>query len=273
MVDCNVEYIHPYGRGFIVYTDKEWKSGRIYLTQRDIIIMGEKEYRIPIISIFSVDKRITLPQIKEGRSTLLIEYIDIISREKIYTLFSGYGNCIRMFKKHLLILLTSNVQISYKIGENWAKGYIKVSGSDVVFTPINYTVHVQDILKIERRTISTGFSNVGVIYLKEKRDNETEEIYIVTPPLKRDFFWQLLNILVEEYFYSQVLSKLSRIERLVLLLVNQGAGVNEILQKHQLTPDEFKKITDKLQELGLIKKIILLKITDRGKKLVENITE
>ncbi len=273
MVDCEVEFIHPYGRGFIVYTDKEWKKGKIYLTQREIIIIGDREYKIPIIAILSVDKRITLPSIKEGRSTLLIEYVDIITKEKLYTLFSGYGSCIRRFKKTLLILLTSNILISYKIGENWGKGFMRVTGSDIVFTPVNYTIHVQEIANIERRSMSTGFSNVGVIYIKEKRDDKITEIYLVTPPLKRDFFWQLLNLLVEEFVYSQVLSKLTEIERLVLLLVSQGASVNEILQKHHLTPDDFKRITDKLQDMGLIKKIILVKITDRGKKIVENITE
>jgi len=273
MVECEVEYIHPYGRGFIVYTDKPWSKGKIYLTQKEIIIIGEKEYKIPLISIISVDKRITLPAIKEGRSTLLIEFLDIISREKIYTLFSGYGSCIKNFKKALLTLLISTIPISYKVGEEWSRGFLRVGGSEIIFTPINYTLNVENILKLERRTISTGFSNVGVIYIKERKEEEIKEIYVVTPPLKRDFFWQLFNLMVEEYMYSKIISKLSKTERLVLLLVNQGASIEEILKKHQLTPDEFKKITDKLQEMGLINKIILLKITDKGKKVVENLTE
>ena len=273
MVECDVEYIYPYGRGFIVYTDKPWLQGKIYLTRKDIIIVGEKEYKIPLISIISVDKRITLPTIKEGRSTLLIEFLDIISREKIYALFSGYGNCIRLFKKSLLILLTSTISISYKIEDEWNRGFLRVNNSELIFTPTNYTLNVENILKVERRTISTGFSNVGVIYIKEKKEDEIKEIYVITPPLKRDFFWQLFNLMVEEYMYSQIISKLSKTERLVLLLINQGASVGEILRKHQLSPDEFKKITDKLQEMGLINKIILLKITDKGKKVVENVTE
>ncbi len=273
MIECDVQYIHPYGRGFIVYTDKPWLQGKIYLTSKDIIIVGEKEYKIPLISIISVDKRITLPTIKEGRSALLIEFLDIMSREKIYALFSGSGNCIRIFKKTLLILLISSVPISYKIEGEWNRGFLKVDELELVFTPTNYTIGVKNILKLERRTISTGFSNIGVIYIKEKRDYEIKEIYIVTPPLKRDFFWQLLNLMVEDYMYSQIISRLSKTERLILLLINQGATVDEILRKHQLSPDEFKKMTDKLQEMGLINKIILLKITDKGKKVVENITE
>ena len=47
MIECDVQYIHPYGRGFIVYTDKPWLQGKIYLTSKDIIIVGEKEYKIP----------------------------------------------------------------------------------------------------------------------------------------------------------------------------------------------------------------------------------
>ncbi len=273
MVKCDVEYIHPYGRGFIVYTDKPWLQGKIYLTQKEIIIVGEKEHKIPLISIISVDKRITLPAIKEGRPTLLIEFLDIISREKIYTLFSGYGNCIRNFKKSLLTLLISSIPINYKIGDDWSKGFLRVGKSELTFIPTNYTINVENILKLERRTISTGFSNVGVIYIKEKKEDEIKDIYVITPPLKRDFFWQLFNLIVEEYMYSQIISKLNKTERLVLLLVNQGASIDEILQKHQLSQEEFEGIVEKLQDMGLIKKIIILKITDKGKKVVENITE
>ncbi len=273
MIDCNIEYIHPYGRGFIVYTDKPWLQGKIYLTQRNIIISGDKEYKIPLISILSIDKHITLPEIKEGRSTLLIEYIDIISREKVYSLFSGMGSCIRRFKKELLILLTSSIPVTYKIGGNWTKGYLKIKGAELLFVPLDYAVNVSDIMKVERRTMSSGFANVGIIYIKEHSEDKINEIYLVTPPLKRDFFWQLINLLIEEYIYSQIISKLTETERLVLLLINQGASVDEILMKHQLSPDEFKSITDKLQNMGLIKKMILLKITDKGKKIVENITE
>jgi hypothetical protein len=273
MVECEVEYIHPYGRGFIVYTDKPWQPGKIYLTQKEIVIIGDREHKIPIISILSVDKHITLPALREGRSTLLIEYLDIITREKVYTLFSGNGSCIRHFKKALLSIITSSISISYKMDDLWNKGFLRVEDSEVIFTPAGYNLHVSNILKLERRTISTGFSNVGVIYIRERKENGTNEIYIITPPLKRDFFWQLLNLMVEEYIYSQVISKLTETERLVLLLVNQGARVDEIMQKHQLSQEELDRIVEKLQGMGLINKIIILKITEKGKKVVENITE
>ncbi len=273
LIECDVEYIHPYGRRFILYTDKEWSLGKISLTPKEIVLEGKEIYRFPLLSIVSIDKKIALPVIKEGRSTLLLEYVDIRSKERIFTLFSGYGACIRAFKKSLLALLTSNVAITYKMGERWYRGFLRVQGSEVTLIPSNYRFHISKLLKFERRTMSTGFSNVGVIVLKIEEGEDVNEIWIVTPPLKRDFFWQLLSIMNEEYIYSQLLSKLTRIERLVLLLINQGATVNEILQKHQLTPKEFKEITDKLEELGLIKKIILLKITDKGKGIVEHITE
>jgi len=273
LIECDVEYIHPYGRRFILYTDKEWSMGKISLTTREIVLEGKDIYKFPLLSIVSIDKKIALPVIKEGRSTLLLEYVDIRSKERIFTLFSGYGACIRAFKKNLLALLTSNVAITYKMGDKWHKGFLRVQGSDIVLVPTNYRFHISKLLKFERRSMSTGFSNVGVIVLKVEEGDNLNEIWVVTPPLKRDFFWQLLTIMNEEYIYSQLLSKLTRIERLVLLLINQGATVNEILQKHQLTPQEFKDITDKLEELGLIKKIILLKITDKGKGIVEHITE
>ncbi len=273
LIECEVEYIHPYGRKFILYTDKEWGRGRISLTSKEIVLQGTDVYRFPLISIVSIDKKIALPAVKEGRSTLLIEYVNLSLKERIFTLFSGYGACIRSFKKTLLSILTSNVNITYKIEDKWLKGFMRVQGLDIIFHPINYRFHISKLLKFERRSMSTGFSNVGVIVLKVEEGEEIKEILVVTPPLKRDFFWQLLTIMNEEYIYSQLLSQLTRTERLVLLLINQGATVNEILQKHQLTPQEFKEITDKLEELGLIRKIIILKITDKGKGIVEHITE
>ncbi|OYT59777.1 hypothetical protein B6U71_02195 [Euryarchaeota archaeon ex4484_178] len=273
MINCDVEYIHPYGRRFILYTDKEWSKGRIHLTTKDVILEGTQTYRFPLVSIVSVDKKIALPTIKEGRSTLLLEYVDIVQKERIFTLFSGYGACIRSFKKHLLSLLTSNVYITYKIQDKWERGFMRAQDSDIIFVPSNYKFHISKLLKFERRSMSTGFSNVGVIVLKVEEGEDTREIWVVTPPLKRDFFWQLLGIMNEEYIYSQLLSKLTRTERLILLLVNEGATVEEILQKHQITPEEFKDITDKLEELGLIKKIIILRITDKGKGILEHITE
>jgi len=273
LINCDVEYIHPYGRRFILYTDKEWSKGKIHLTPREIVLEGTQTYRFPLMSIVSIDKKIALPAIKEGRSTLLLEYVDIIQKERIFTLFSGYGACIRSFKKHLLSLLTTNVPITYRIGENWIKGFMRIQGSEIIFSPSNYKFHISKLLKFERRSMSTGFSNIGVIVLKIEEGDNIKEIWIVTPPLKRDFFWQLLSIMNEEYVYSQLLSKLTRTERLILLLINEGATVDEILQKHQLTPQEFKEITDKLEDLGLIKKIIILKITDKGKGIVEHITE
>jgi hypothetical protein len=273
LINCDVEYIHPYGRRFILYTDKEWSKGKIYLTTREIVLEGNETYRFPLISIVSIDKKIALPTIREGRSTLLLEYVDILNKERVFTLFSGYGACIMGFKKQLLSLLTSNVSITYKIQDSWTKGFMRVQGSDIVFIPSNYRFHISKLLKFERRSMSTGFSNVGVIVLKVEENEEVRDIWVVTPPLKRDFFWQLLSIMNEEYIYSQLLSKLTRTERLILLLINEGATVNEILQKHQLTPQEFKEITDKLEELGLIKKIIILKITDKGKGIIEHITE
>ncbi len=274
MLNFNVEFIHPYGRNFLFYTDKPWERGVCMINGKNIRIMGEKSVIIPLVSVMSIDKRITLPPVREGRATLLIEYINIIKKEKVYTLLSGDEGDIREIKKRILVSLIKNLGVMYLTGGNWERGVIDTDGKSIIFngkTRIN--IPIESVIKFDRLRRKMGFNTVSTIYIQYGAGDLKKDIEVLIPPLKRDFFWQLINLMMEEYIMGNVISRLTRAERMILMLVHQGANVNEILAKHHFQPNEFKEIVDKLDSLGLINKIIILRITERGRKVVEHITE
>ena len=274
MLKFKVDFIYPYGRQFLFYTDKNWELGICTLDEKAIKIIGKEEIVIPVQAIVSIDKRVNLPPISEGRAVILIEFIDIRKKENIYVLISGAEKDIRMFKKNLLILLTKDIGIVYFTKGQWERGFMIPEGDGIVFSGrTKKVIKAESIIKYERRRRSMGFNTVSTIYIQYREGEEKNDLEIITPPLKRDFFWQLLNLIMEEHLLSSVVSKLTRTEKMVLMLINQGATVNEILMKHHLTPTEFKEISDKLEDMGLISKIIILRTTDRGKYVVGHITE
>ncbi len=270
LASCPGEYIHPYGKGFIFYTDKKWVEGEIILEKGMIKISGMENVTIPLAAVISIDKRISLPVIKEGRSTLLVEYIDIRSRERVYTLFSSTGPCLREFKKKLLKEIIHGISISVKIGDSWLRGFLREDNYILKFEPSQHSFHISKLVDMSRRTMEIGFHKVSAIRLKvDKSQGNTEEIYILTPPLKRDFFWQLLNLLMEEYINREVIMKLSRQEMLVLQMLDQGWSYEQIQAKLEIPREKMEEILNKLEMMGIIKKIIIVKLTERGKNVMQ----
>jgi len=268
-ISCIGEYIHPYGKGFIFYTDKKWEEGKIDLINNTVIIRGTQNVSIPLVAILSVDKRILLPAVREGRATILIEYLDIRSRERIYTLFSGEGPCIRELKKNLLLEIVKGIRISIKRGEVWNKGYLHVDGYMIKFEPIGYSFHISSLVNMSRRSMEIGFHKVSVINLKVERGGEKEEINILTPPLKRDFFWQLLNLLLDEYVNREIIMRLTNREKLILQMLEQGWSYENIQAKLEIPQKEMEEIIKKLENMGIIKKIVIVKLTERGKTVMQ----
>ncbi len=267
---CPGEYIHPYGKGFIFYTDKKWEPGELSLLEGKVVIEGAQRVIIPLMGVISVDKRISLPVIKEGRSTLLIEYMDIKSRERVYTLFSSTGPCIREFKKEMLKELIKNISISVKIGDSWLRGFMRVDGYTISFAPASYSFHISRMLDMFRTSLEIGFHRVSAITLKiATEDNKKEEIHLLTPPLKRDFFWQLLNLLMDEYINSEIVMKLTRREMLVLQMLDQGWSYEQIQAKLEIPEREMEDILKKLERLGIVKRIIIVKLTEKGKTVMQ----
>ncbi len=266
---CSGEYIHPYGRGFIFYTDKPWVEGEIDLDDKKIQICGIETIYIPLISVLSVDKKIALPALKEGRSSLLIEYLNIRTKERIYTLFSGEGPCIREFKIALLKRLVSNVLISYKIEDRWGKGYLRVENDFIKIIPGNYAVHLSKIDDISRRTMEIGFNRVALIRIDIGDKENQKSVYILAPPLKRDFFWQLLKISMEDYINREILMKLSNREKLILQMLYQGWTYEQIQARLEIPENEMSNILRKLESMGIIKKVIIVNLTQRGKSVMD----
>jgi len=269
LTSCFGEYIHPYGKGFIFYTDKKWVEGKADLFSDKIVISGKERIIIPFLAILSLDKKIALPVVKEGRSTLLIEYIDIKSRERIYTLFSSEGSCVREFKKKLLQEIVKRISISVKKGDRWERTYLQVEDYVIKFVPSGQSFHISSIIEMYRRSIEIGFNKVSAITLKIDKGEESEEILIITPPLKRDFFWQLLNLLMEEYINTQILMKLTNREKLFLQMLDEGWSYQQIQAKLEIPEKEMEELLKKLEHFGIVKKIIIVKLTDRGKTVLQ----
>ncbi len=273
-VKVKADYIYPYGRGFIFYTDKEWKHGIVEINEKYITVYGTSEtVRIPLLYIVSVDRKVTLPPLREGRAFFLVEHYCYKIKDKLYLLISGYEENVRLLKKALLCNLTNNVTILYRTEKDWKKGYMAVENNNIVFKPEGLEIKPHTIVKVERRAVTFGLNKVGTIYIEYKTNDEVREIYLLINPAKRDFFWKLINLVIDEHLNKYVISQLTGEERMILYMVKAGASVQEILDKLHITPNEFRKMMDKLEDLGLIKRIIILQLTDRGRKVVDFIPE
>ncbi len=263
-----VEYIHPYGRGFLIYTDKEWKKGIVKLEENSLEIIDEEKIRIPLDYVLSIDKSINLPVLKEGRAFLLVEYINIRRRENVYLLVSGESNFIRRLRFHLLKNIVKKQKIMYRIGEKWYPGLMNVENNVVVISGIKgVKINVKDIMNIERKKIEYGFRKIGVIsidYIEEEKKN----LAIFVEPIKRMFFWQILYQVVEDYINTEIIGGMSNLEKMVLHLINKEWEYEDIRRKLELKDEELSEIVEKFVRHGIVRKIIILKLTEKGKKAI-----
>jgi helix-turn-helix protein len=271
---CKVEYIHPYGRGFLIYTDKPWEEGTMSLQEGTLVLDGRERIGIPLRFIVSIDKSINLPVRKEGRAFLLIEHVDIKRRETIYTLISAEEKCIRKTRFEILSQIVSSMNITYSPGDRWLPGRMLINNGFIEFRgaqPVK--VPVSDITNVERTTIKHGLNKVGVIMIHYTVKNENRVVGLFVQPMKRSFFWQLLQQIVDDYLNTQVINDLSNLERQVLHLILKEWNYKDIMRKLEISGDEMEKITEKLMKYRLINKIVILKATNRGKKIMSYLSE
>ncbi len=263
-----VEFIHPYGRGFLIYTDKEWKRGIVKLEESALEIIDEEKIRIPLDYVLSIDKSINLPVLKEGRAFLLVEYINIRKRENVYLLVSGESNFIRRLRFHVLKNIVKKQKIMYRIGEKWYPGIMNVENNVVVISGLKgVKINVKDIMNIERKKIEYGFRKIGVIsidYIEEEKKN----LAIFVEPIKRMFFWQILYQVVEDYINNEIIGGLSNLEKMVLHLINKEWEYEDIKRKLELKDEELGEIVEKFVRHGIVRKIIILKLTEKGKRAI-----
>ncbi len=270
-----VEYIHPYGRGFLIYTDKAWKHGALTLENNKIILNGENEtITIPLKFVVSIDKSISLPILREGRAFLLIEYVNIKRRETVYLLVSSDERFIKKMRFEILKGIVESMKIMYNMGEVWIPGQATAeNGALILKGQKPFKIPISDIQDVERTSVKHGLSKVGVIVIYYNRNEEKKILSIYVDPMKRVFFWQLIQQMVEDYINNQVVNSLSSMERQILHLILQNWNYMEIMRKLEITEEEMENIVEKLANYGLIEKIIVLKITDRGKKVTTYLAE
>ncbi len=269
-----VDYIHPYGKGFMIYTDKEWSRGILKLKENTLEVFDGEYIKIPLNFVLSVDKSIMLPAIREGRALLLVEYLDVKSRGNVYLLVSAQENFIRKVRFELLRRMVSRVRIMYRANDKWHPGFVVVEADSISFSgPGKVSVPVAKILRVERKKLDYGLRKIGVISVEYQDGGENKSIAIFVNPMKRMFFWQLFNQVLDDYINSQILRDMSNLERMVLHLVGKEWSYEDIMAKLELTTEEMNSIVDKLERYGVIKKIVILKITDKGSKVLRNISE
>jgi len=269
-----VDYIHPYGKGFMIYTDKEWSRGKIKLEGNTLILFDGDYLRIPIDYILSIDKSITLPVIREGRALLLVEYMSIKRRENIYLLLSAEERFIRRLRLEILKAITSKTRIMFRVDEKWYPGTISVAVNSIVFSSLkSFTINIDAISNIERTKIEYGFKKIGVISIDFQQGKENKNIKVFVNPLKRMFFWQLITQVIDDYINTEIMANLSNLDRMIIHLLNKEWSYEDIMHKLELSEDEMASIVEKLAKYGIIRKIVILKLTDRGKKVITNISE
>ena len=266
-----VEYIHPYGRGFMIYTDKPWEKGTIKLSNGLMMISGREIIRVPLSRIMSIDKSIKLPNTGGERALLLIEYFDIAEKANVYLLISASESFIRKLRIEVLSAIVSSEKVMYRIGEKWYPGRISYQAGTVIITgEHSIALHPSRILKIERKKIEYGFRKVGVILIKY---DENKELALFIAPLKRMFLWQLLYQVIEDYINKNVVEEMRGVDRLVLNLIADGWKYEDIMAKLEISAEEMERIVNRLAKYNLIKRIIILELTERGKKVIRTLTD
>ncbi len=269
-----VDYIHPYGKGFMIYTDKEWSKGKVKLEGNTLILFDGEYLRIPVDYILSIDKSITLPAIREGRALLLVEYMSIKRRENIYLLLSAEERFIRRLRLEILKAITSKTRIMFRVDEKWYSGTMSVAVNSIAFSSLkSFTINIEDISNIERTKIEYGFKKIGVISIDFQQGKENKNIKVFVNPLKRMFFWQLITQVIDDYINTEIMANLSNLDRMIIHLLSKEWSYEDIMRKLELSEDEMASIVEKLAKYGIIRKIIILKLTDRGKKVITHISE
>ncbi len=269
-----VEYIHPYGRGFLIYSDKQWQRGILKLRDEEIEITGIEQLIIPVKFVTSIDKSITLPVLREGRALILVEYINIQRRETIYLLISAEERFIKKLRLAILICITSKIKITYSVKESWISGLIGVEDFNIVLRgPKPIKIAVKDIIDVKRTTMKFGLNKVGIIVITYLDSGEKNQLNIFVQPIKRIFFWQLIQQVVDDYLNTEVVNKLTNLEKNILHLINKEWRYDDIMRKLEIDSGAMEKIIEKLVRLGLIRKIIVLQVTERGKKMLNYFTE
>ena len=269
-----VDYIHPYGRGFLIYSDKQWQRGILKLRDEEIEITGTEQLIIPVKFVTSIDKSITLPVLREGRALILVEYINIQRRETIYLLISAEERFIKKLRLAILMCITSKIKITYSVKENWISGFIAVEDFNIVLRgPKPIKIAIKDIIDVKRTTMKFGLNKVGIIVITHLDSGEKNQLNIFVQPIKRIFFWQLIQQVVDDYLNTEVVNKLTNLEKNILHLINKEWRYDDIMRKLEIDSGAMEKITEKLVRLGLIRKIIVLQVTERGKKMLNYFTE
>ncbi|NPA74738.1 MAG: MarR family transcriptional regulator [Euryarchaeota archaeon] len=269
-----MEYIHPYGRGFLIYTDKEWTPGSLALSEDVLQIVGEEIITIPLKFVVSIDKSINLPVRREGRAFLLIEYANIKRRETVYLLISSEERFIRRVRFEILKRITVKTKVMYSSGESWVPGYMFVEDYTLIFKgPRVVKIGVEEILDVARTNVKYGLNKVGVILITYQKEGEKKKLGLFVQPIKRVFFWQLIQQMVDDYLNSKVVNDLSNLEKQVVHLVTMEWKYEDIMRKLELTSEDMEKILEKLVRYGLVQKIVILKVTERGKKVMSYLSE
>ncbi len=268
-----VDFIHPYGRGFMIYTDKEWEHGKVKLESDFITIFNGSYVKIPFDFIISIDKSITLPAIREGRALLLIEYMDVKRRENVYLLLSSAESFMRKLRLGILERITSKTRIMFNFEGKWYSGRMVVGDSCVSFiSSITLRIEIPWIVGVSRKKMEYGFKKIGVIYIEYDDGHLKRNVMVFVNPVKRMFFWKLMNQLVEDYINTSIMSNIKNVEKMILHLISKGWSYGDIMAKLELTKDEMERIVNNLEKYGVIRKIVVLKLTDRGKKVLDEIT-
>lgn len=269
-----IEYIHPYGKGFMIYTDKEWERGIVKLSDGVISVMGSSQIKIPISSVLSIDKSITLPARREGRALLLLEYANIYERTNVYLLLTGDENFIRKLRRTILTRIVVKTKIMYRIDGNWYHGVMAVGNSTIIFSGMKeLSIDVPSVMEIQRRKITYGIRHIGVISIVYSDGEDKKTVDIFVHPLKRMFFWQLLNQVVDDYINGEIIKNLGNMERMVLYHLDRELSYDEIKSKLKVDEAMMKAIVDKLVQYGIVKRIVILRLTEKGKRVIERISE
>jgi len=78
---------------------------------------------------------------------------------------------------------------------------------------------------------------------------------------------------VDDYINSEIIKNLGNMERMVLYHLDRELSYDEIKSKLKVDEAMMKAIVDKLVQYGIVKRIVILRLTEKGKRVIERISE
>jgi len=144
LFQASLHYIIPWRGGEVIYSDKEWSYGKIFVTNKYLWIEKKETYmRIPTDKILSVSREASGNSEHREYKILIVDYDDGSGVSKT-ALFSGFPYIINVMKNHLAVLIGAEPKIEQKATTTENRLMVLLSLGIYDFTAIMYLLGISE---------------------------------------------------------------------------------------------------------------------------------